>query len=449
MTAHNPDAPLSVLQEALPKAGLFAGKTWRLSPRPFALSASLYRALEELGERLWLFQRACNDLYALSATGRQPSWVAALLDRGKPPALVAFAREKTFRHQLPLVLRPDLILTDDGFIVSELDSIPGGIGLTAWLNETYANLGFAVVGGALSMIEHFARLAPEGDILVSKEADTYRPEMEWLAARTGQRVCDAEGYGLRSDRRASAYRFFELFDLPNIPSVDALQAAMLRGEQSVTPPFKPQLEEKLWFALFWMRPLRDFWRRTLGDKHFLALQKVIPRTWVLSPEVLPPHAEIPGLGIHAFEELAEFSQKERELVVKASGFSERAWGARSVVIGSDQPQARWKEAVAGALQSFENAPHLLQRFHKPALLQHSVYDDASGEVHPFPCKVRLCPYYFVHDGKPLLSGALATLCPPDKKILHGMRDALLLPASTLPADQTPTDSHMKVSGGER
>jgi hypothetical protein len=424
-----PDAPLARLRSALPESGLFAGKSWRLSPRPFPLTAPLYAALEVLGERLWLFQRACNDLYALSAAGRQPGWVAALLDQGKPPELVAFAREKRFRHHLPMVLRPDLILTDDGFILSELDSIPGGIGLTAWLSQTYSALGFQTLGGPNAMVERFAQLAPEGDILVSKEAETYRPEMEWLAARTGQRVCDAEHYGTRSDRRGSAYRFFELFDLPNIPGVEALQAAMLRGEQTVTASFKPQLEEKLWFALFWLRPLRDFWRRALGDKHFGALQKVIPRSWVLTPEALPPHAEIPALGIHRFEELADFSQKERELVIKASGFSERAWGARSVVIGSDQPQASWKEAVTAALLAFPQSPHLLQRFHKPALLNHSVYDEESGDVLPFPCKVRLCPYYFIHEERPFLSGALATLCPPDKKILHGMKDALLLPAA--------------------
>jgi hypothetical protein len=434
MPSANPDAPLARLREAFPASGLFAGKSWRLSPRPFELPAPLYAALEALGERLWLFQRACNDLYALSVAGRQPAWVAALLDRGKPPELVAFAREKRFRHHLPMVLRPDLILTEDGFIISELDSIPGGIGLTAWLNETYGALGFPLVGGSTLMAERFGQLAPGGDILVSKEAETYRPEMEWLAARTGQRVCDAEHYGTRPDRRACAYRFFELFDLPNLPGIESLQAAMLRGEQTVTPPFKPQLEEKLWFALFWMRPLREYWRRALGDRHYTALQKIIPRSWVLTPEPLPPHAEIPGLGIHGFEELGEFSQKERELVVKASGFSERAWGARSVVVGSDHPQAEWKEAVAAALRAFPDSPHLLQRFHKPALLHHTVYEEDTGAVLPFPCKVRLCPYYFVHQDRPFLSGALATLCPPDKKILHGMRDALLLPAGLPPAE---------------
>jgi hypothetical protein len=202
----------------------------------------------------------------------------------------------------------------------------------------------------------------------------------------------------------------------------------LNGELSITPPFKPWLEEKLWFALFWMRPLREYWRRALSDRVLNALQKVIPRTWVLDPQPLPPHAELPGLGIQDFTELGGFTQKERELVIKASGFSELAWGARSVVIGSDEPQSGWKTAVESALSSFDAQPHVLQRFHKARVFEHSVYDSSSGAVLPFPCKVRLCPYYFAGSGKPILSGALATLCPPDKKILHGMKDAVIVPA---------------------
>ncbi len=428
------DAPLHLLKEAVPTDGLFAGKSWRFSPQAFPLSPELYKELEALGDRLWSFQKACNDLYSLSAAGRQPAWIAELLDRGKPPELVEFSRQKAFRNYVPQVLRPDVILTENGFILSELDSIPGGIGLTAWLNATYANLGSPVLGGATGMSDAFATLAPGGDILVSREAETYRPEMEWIAARTGHRVCDAEGYGARTDKRQAAYRFFELFDLQNIPDITALQSAALQGEISITPPFKPFLEEKLWFALFWMRPLRDYWRRALSDRNFNALQKVIPKSWVLDPQPLPPHAEIPGLGIQDFQELAGFSQKERELVIKASGFSELAWGARSVVIGSDVPQSEWKDAVTRALSAFPTQPHLLQRFHKARVFKHSVYSEETGTVQEFPCKVRLCPYYLAINDKPQLSGALATLCPPDKKILHGMRDAVLVPASLPCAD---------------
>jgi len=421
-------APLECLQAALPKAGLFAGKTWRFSPQPFPLSEELHADLLSLGERLWAFQKACNDLYSLSASGRQPAWIAELLDRGKPADLVAFSREKAFRNQVPQVLRPDIILTETGFVLSELDSIPGGIGLTAWLNATYSEAGVEVLGGGSGMLDGFGGIAPGGDILVSHEAETYRPEMEWVAERTGHRVCDAEGYGARTDKRREVYRFFELFDLKNIPAVAELQAAALQGDVHVTPPFKPCLEEKLWFALFWMRPLRNYWRRALSDRNFLALQKVIPKSWVMDPQPLPPHAELPGLSIHDFEELGDFSQKERELVIKVSGFSELAWGARSVVIGSDEPQSSWKNAVSNALKSFPTQPYLLQRFHKARVFEHTVYDPVTGDVRPFPCRVRLCPYYFAPQNQPKLAGALATLCPPDKKILHGMKDAVLVPA---------------------
>jgi len=51
----------------------------------------------------------------------------------------------------------------------------------------------------------------------------------------------------------------------------------------------------------------------------------------------------------------------------------------------------------------------------------------SVQAQPKPGRLRLCPYYFVVGGQARLSGALATFCPPDKKIIHGMQDAALLP----------------------
>ena len=64
-------------------------------------------------------------------------WVAEYLDRGKPAALVQHARDGRMRGVFPSVLRPDLLLTDEGFVMTELDSVPGGIGLTAFLNRLY------------------------------------------------------------------------------------------------------------------------------------------------------------------------------------------------------------------------------------------------------------------------------------------------------------------------
>ena len=416
---------------AFPASGLFADKEWLVTPQAFGLSAELVEALEKLGHRLLLFTQACNELYHLSVAGRQPGWVAEYLDRGKPAELVRLARKKEWRTEIPRVIRPDLVLTAEGFTIAELDTVPGGIGLTAWLNETYAGLGDAVIGGPRGMVEGFASIAPGADILVSEEAATYRPEMEWIAARTGQRVCAAENYPVPVERAEEArrvYRFFELFDLGTIPGSDAVLTAAEAGFLEVTPPVKPYLEEKLWFGLFWMRPLREYWRRALGDRNFVALQQCIPQTWILNPEPLPHHAVIPGLEVNGWEEVGRFSQKDRELILKISGFSELGWGCRGVSVGSDLSQEAWQEAVRGAVAGFEQNPYILQRFHKGRQVSHPYWDRETGEIRELRGRVRLCPYYFVREKKADLCGALATICPADKKLLHGMRDAILAPA---------------------
>jgi hypothetical protein len=431
---------LTAIRAAFPTEQLFADKDFLLSPEPFAIDAALAERLEKLGYRLLLFVRACNELYQRSVAGKQPAWIADWLDRGKPPELVEYGRRKEFRADIPLVIRPDLVLTEEGFTIAELDSVPGGIGLTGWLNQTYTNFGtHDLLGGATGMIDGFRSiLGGGGDVLVSKEAATYKPEMAWLAGQVGGviRVHDAESFTQHATRNTqlSLYRFFELFDLPNIPTARTIMDAAVRGEMHVTPPFKAYLEEKMWFGLFWLRPLRDFWRRELGERHFVELQKHIPYTWLLDPTVLPQHAVIPGLDIHSWEELKHFSQKQRDLILKISGFHETAWGSRSVVLGSDAPQKEWETAIAEALASFGQHPYLLQRFHKGRLFDQPFQRAADEPIETMRGRVRLCPYYFVVDGKAELRGALATICPPDKKLLHGMRDAILAPTAVRPAD---------------
>jgi hypothetical protein len=425
---------LATVRAAFPSEGLFAEKDFLLSPDPFPVDDKFAKELEQLGHRLYVFQRACNELYQRSVKGKQPAWVAQYLDAGKPPELIEFSRQKQFRDDLPLVIRPDLILTDAGYAIAEIDSVPGGIGLTAWLNQTYAGLGREVIGGRDEMLDGFHGLLPEGgDIVISEEASTYRPEMNWVAAQLHQkypgnewRTVDAETYEPLSGR--NAYRFFELFDLPNLPRISALLDAVAAGTVKITPPIKPFLEEKMWFALFWMQPLREFWRRELGEKYFLKLQEVIPYSWPLDPTSLPQHAVIPRLEIHDWREAGKLSQKERDLLVKVSGFSPLGWGSRGIVVGTDVPQTEWQATVDQALAEFQTTPRIMQRFHKARLIDHRYWDNDSGELKTMKGRVRLCPYYFVSDGKAKLSGALATIVPADKKLLHGMRDAILAPA---------------------
>lgn len=440
----NPDRAAQAaraVRAALPPGGLFAGQQWRIAPEPFLLSPQLADELAGLGRVLLQFYHAANRLYRASVEGRQPEWVARWLDLGKPPELIARQRHLAFKHEVPRVIRPDVLLTEKGFVITELDSVPGGIGLTAWLNQTYGrrNAGEGnreIIGGDRGMLDGFASIFGEAErvqIIVSEEAASYRPEMAWLAGQLGARFAVRDTAYLDLMPGDAAYRFFELFDLPNVANADRLFELAAERAIFLTPPPKPLFEEKLLFALFWNRNLASFWRQELGAAFFERLQKHIPYTWLLDPTPLPPHAAIPHLNLTDWRQLASLSQRERELILKISGFSPRAWGARGVVLGSDVSQADWTAAVQAALADFPRSPWILQRYHKPARVTVPWFDFEAGQTVVMEGRVRLCPYFFVAgeilSARPKLGGVLATICPADKKIIHGMTDAILAPCA--------------------
>ena len=416
---------------------------------------------QALGPQLLRFYHALNRLYAESVRGVQPAWVAAYLDQGKPERLIAFSRMKRFRDHLPAVIRPDVIPTQDGMVITELDSVPGGIGLTAAMSRVYSELSphpLDLVGGRDGMIDGFAAMLKSQRgrrdgvivIVVSEEANDYRPEMTWMAgqltARGLETYCADPGRIRVTERGlllASAagslpigliYRFYELFDLPNIPQGDLIEHSVGDGWVSVTPPYKPALEEKSAFGLLHHPALRPYWHAELGEDLYLHLTTIMPRTWIMDPAPVPPSAVIPGLStggraVMNWLDLAGATQKERHFVIKPSGFSELAWGSRGVSVGHDLPQSEWAAAIDSALKAFPKTPYVLQEFHKGRQFQLDYLDPATGDVRTMAGRARLSPYYFVAGERAELAGILATVCPADKKVIHGMKDAVMVPCS--------------------
>lgn len=434
------------IRSQLPERGLFAGQEWRVATQPFGLDAKLAKELESLGRVLLQFNRAVNLLYRQSYTGKQPPWIAQWLDTGKPQWLIDLQRSKAFKNDVPAVIRPDILLTEDGFSITELDSVPGGIGLTGWLNRAYSSApgnAWPVLGGPDGMVNGFRNIfgAQSGGerpvhIVVSEESATYRPEMEWLCARINEsenrnRFTVRDGSFTDFQSGDSVYRFIELFDSDNVPNAKLIFERAATGEQFVTPPPKPIFEEKMLFALLWNRNLRDFWRRELGESFLARLLKVTPYTWLIDPTPLPPQGAFPELNLTDWQQLKTLSQRERALVLKISGFSPQAWGSRGVYLGADLPADEWAAAVDTALGSASTNPYVLQRFQKPKTIPFDWFDFAANKPATMNGRVRLCPYYFVNGvgsvERANLGGILATVVPADKKIVHGMSDAVLAP----------------------
>ncbi len=446
--------------------GLFSGVgvdqsrvAWRLSPEPFWLSPHTVAAIEQLGPDLLRFYRALASLYQRSARGTAPAFIAEYLDLGKPESMIKLGRQNRFKGDIPGVIRPDLILTDGGFIASELDSVPGGMGFVGAMAHAYCELGHDTIGDRDGMLAGLgAMLAatagkahPTTAMVVSQEADDYRAELSWIAGAMNERgigetfVCRPDEIVFTEDalfvrlpdgeerKLDILYRNFELFDLLNIPKQELMLYAARHNRVKMTPPPKAHLEEKLAFALLHHPALAKLWRAELGPA-MDRLRTIFPQTWILDPRPLPPQAAIAGLvaagePVFGWDQLVPLGKSERDFVVKPSGFSELAWGSRGVKVANDLTKDDWQAALGEGLASFGKTPYILQRFHKGKRVRVPYFDRKTDDIAVLDGRVRLCPYYFVEGDGVKLGGILATIAPADKRLIHGMADAIMSPCA--------------------
>lgn len=424
-----------LLQSRFPKGGLFRDKSWRLSPSPVALSPSQIDDLSRIGQALYNFSLAANKLYH-SPTA--PAIVRDYLDRGKPRQILDWQNSAVIHSQVPVIIRPDLLITPEGFRLVEIDSLPGGIGTLDLLHETYSALDFPLIRTGCSMTEFFARTRTH--FVFSEEGMNYFPEIQWLVEQSGGQcqltsAADAEKLPTAPDPLAAhfgkhpIYRFFELWDPELLPSHRQLLDLAAAGTLTLTPPPKAFLEEKLLLALFWLPDLHPFWRQNLTAADLQCLESLIPKTWVLDPRPIPKSMVQHGTHLASWRQLASLSLKDRRVVVKISGFSENAWGSRGVHIGHDENQGTWQQTITSALASFGQNPYILQPFEDSLKFDHTYFDE-SGTTTTTSSVARINPYYQIHDNQAKISSVMAIVCPSDKKKIHGMNDASLVPCAT-------------------
>lgn len=415
---------------------------FRVGPEPLMLNPLQGSRIETLGRLLRRFYHAADELYYLSVNQDAPRWLAHHLDVGKPQRLLELAKHPFFRNDLPIIIRPDLLLTPGGFKATELDSVPGSMGLLGFLEQVYDKSGTSLLGSGntpAAFAAALTALSPGGKaaVVISEECSGYRQETAWLSAEwseTGLQIptvrpeelsYTADGVWLNGERLDLVYRFFELFDLENIPGGYELLDLAAAGRVVITPPPKPHLEEKMWFAFLHHPDLTSWWLNLLGSDDYLALLEIVPQTWLLTPD----RQVFSGGPFPGVNRLKSTSRRERPFVIKPSGFSPLAWGGHGYSRGKDYTTKRWAATIERLAAQDNELPHILQEYQHSEPVLARYYDFANQEMSSFVGKVRLCPYYFLIQEQTVLSGALSTIVPVSKPVIHGMTEAVMVPTA--------------------
>lgn len=459
--------PQSPLYQSTLEGAVTANIGWNLSPEPYALTPKQQYIIDNLGQILQQYLLACQELYrgslkpaSLPIVPEQTlNWVRELFHKGKPSSLMTFSEMKRLRPFYQLVIRPDLLVTENSFCITEIDTCPGGIGFTAALQHAYSKLGFdcagvedipkAFVDMLLSNYQQYcdkdaptrirsahisshtttpspasrergqniaSGVEPHIAIIVSDDFGDYRLEFQYIAEQVGSyyphiavihpkqlTLRDKELGYLDADNNYQSiqivYRMFELYDLPNIPQIELLQYAIKKDLVFCTPPFKPYLEEKFTLALIHCEELKPFWQKQLPKDEFELLQELIPESWIYDPTALPAQAQIvPAFNLNGkrHKDMSQLGTlSQKERQLVLKPSSFSRLAWGSHGIAIGHDLSQQEWQKAVDEASASNLNYLLQRFSPSKVEAYQQYNLQSGEVINKQGRTRLCPYYFV------------------------------------------------------
>ena len=118
--------------------------------------------------------------------------------------------------------------------------------------------------------------------------------------------------------------------------------------------------------------LRHSRRRELGDKYFLKLRQVIPYTLVTRSYALAATRGDSAAGDSRLARGSQAGQKERDLLLKVSGFRRLVGAVAESALGADCPTASGRNRIDHALTNFAIQPTILQQFNKGNLFVHLI-----------------------------------------------------------------------------
>ncbi|MBI1863063.1 hypothetical protein HYS00_03015 [Candidatus Microgenomates bacterium] len=373
---------------------------FRVSPRPLELSASQKKELAGIGADTTAYYMAVDRLY------RSDERVRDLLDTGKPEM---FTGDHAAQY---LFIRPDLIITPQGFSLCEVETSPFGLALAEVLNHGYSSVGFDTLVDTATLPEYVHANTPvDGRIIYSTKTQAYAGQMSFLAeqvfsgpgrnwqAYSTNEPCDTDS--------SPIYRGFYLSEALTDPNVRLLLDNQMQQGQPLLPSPTPHLEEKANLAFIWDRRFDAYFKKELGPGAVTHLRHVIPPSWIVGQEEF----FMPGLpdGISSSVGLATLAKSKRAFVLKHSGFGEHSSWAEGVTFLHDKSVMNAQSALIDSHRD-TSALHIIQEF-KKGMKVPMQYIDLDGAYTDMMAKVRLTPYYsFVPGQEGKLIAVKATGC---------------------------------------
>lgn len=355
---------------------------FRVSPKPFELSLGQQTEIESIGQDVVEYFHAVDGLY------RSDSRFKSLLDSGKPE--VFLVDSETPSHYL--FVRPDLIITPEGFSLCEIETSPFGLALAEILNRGYRSEGFETLVSDGTLAEDMKSQSPtEGMVMFSNKTSSYSGQLSFIADELLSG--DGRNWGVgrvdeNADYAQSIYRGFYLGEYQNDPNVRRI----LKSMNSFIPSLTPHMEEKACLALIWDKRYEDYFRRAMGNGVFSHLRNLIPPTWIVGQEEF----FAPGMpsGIARSLDLAGLSKSKRTFVLKTSGFDNKpSWG-EGVNFLNKKSGKQVGELMKEAVSDTQNL-YIVQELHRglPVSME---YESGPSETRRMLARVRLTPYFSVN-----------------------------------------------------
>lgn len=369
---------------------------FRVSPTPFKLSRKQKTEIEDIGKAICCYMDYCIELYKTNESAHE------LLDRGKPEEY------KNVQDAKYLFLRPDLILTDSGFCLCEIETSPFGLGLAEVLNRTYGNEGHETAIHQNQLKNYIqSKIENSGTIAYSDKVKSFAGQLDFMAEQVfsgNGKSWDATKVNSNMVSNKQIYRAFYLTE----QFTDENVANLLKQSSHIyLPTSTPQFEEKALLSFIWDKRYVQSFRDRLGESTFDLLREIIPKTWVLGEEQYVdgglPNGKQDSLS------LAELSKGSRKFVLKQSGFNTSSSWGEGVKFLHKMGSGKALEMLKSAQEDEEHL-YIIQEFNQGKAVPMSFIDD-DGIFKNINAKIRITPYYaYMGNEKGKLIAAKVTGC---------------------------------------